>query len=246
MQQDAKRVKSEIRNRVWRLLEERGVARFPRPVYGRIPNFAGAERAAELLFSSEVYRSARVVKVNPDSPQRIVRLRCLSDGKLLVVPTPRIRDGFLLLDPSRIPRSMYSHASTIAGSYRLGRKVEPEELPEIDLIVIGSVAVSRDGWRLGKGEGYAELEYAVLRELGKVSGETPIATTIHELQLVESIPHESHDVPVDYIFTNSRQLRPSSNPKPSGIIWDALTEEKLEEIPILRRLSEQRRRRDGP
>jgi 5-formyltetrahydrofolate cyclo-ligase len=42
-------LKRELRERVWRLLEERGVARFPRPVYGRIPNFVGAETAARRI-----------------------------------------------------------------------------------------------------------------------------------------------------------------------------------------------------
>ncbi|MEM0451180.1 MAG: 5-formyltetrahydrofolate cyclo-ligase [Nitrososphaerota archaeon] len=82
---------AEVRERVWRLLEERGVARFPLPVKGRIPNFAGAEEAASRLRSSDEYQAARVVKVNPDSPQRPVRLMALQDGKLLVMPTPRIR-----------------------------------------------------------------------------------------------------------------------------------------------------------
>jgi hypothetical protein len=31
--------KDQIRKEIWQLIEERGIARFPRPVYGRIPNF---------------------------------------------------------------------------------------------------------------------------------------------------------------------------------------------------------------
>jgi 5-formyltetrahydrofolate cyclo-ligase len=38
-----KEVKQAVRERVWRILEERDLATFPRPVYGRIPNFKGAE-----------------------------------------------------------------------------------------------------------------------------------------------------------------------------------------------------------
>ncbi|MDJ0274547.1 MAG: 5-formyltetrahydrofolate cyclo-ligase [Nitrososphaerota archaeon] len=233
---DPRSIKAEVRERVWRLLEERGVARFPLPVKGRIPNFAGAEEAAARLRSSDEYQAARVVKVNPDSPQRPVRLMALQDGKLLVMPTPRIRSGFLLLDPSRIPKGMVSQASTISGAFRLGLQVHPRDLPRIDLIVIGSVAVTPSGWRVGKGEGYAELEYGILRSFGKVDGSTPIFTTVHELQLVEDLPREPFDVPVDAIFTERRAIRCPPNPKPEGIYWELLDERKLEEIPLLQEM----------
>ncbi|MCC6015362.1 MAG: 5-formyltetrahydrofolate cyclo-ligase, partial [Desulfurococcaceae archaeon] len=85
--------REELRYRVWRAMEEAGVADFPRPVYGRIPNFVGATEAASRLTSSEVFRVARVVKVNPDAPQRPVRELVLRSGKLLVMPTPRISRG---------------------------------------------------------------------------------------------------------------------------------------------------------
>ena len=236
---DPRSEKRRIREYIWRLLEERGVAAFPRPVYGRIPNFKGAEVAAEKLFSTPEWRRARIVKVNPDAPQRPVRLRALIDGKILVMATPRMREGFLLLDPRLIPPQYYRDASTIRGAFRWGRKLTLDDLEKlkIDLIVTGSVAVDRSGGRLGKGEGYAELEYAVLRELGAVTEDTPVATTVHDLQVVERIPREEHDLTVDIIATPRRLYRIEPRPpKPPGILWDRLPEEKLREIPLLREL----------
>lgn len=235
-------VKKRIREAVWRILEERRVATFPLPVKGRIPNFKGAEEAAELLCRSREYSEARVVKVNPDSPQRRVRERCLLDGKTLIMPTPRIREGFIILDPRKIPRSHVKQAATIRGAFQLGQKISPEKLPAVDLIVIGSVAVSREGDRIGKGEGYAELEYAILRTLGKVSEKTPIFTTIHPLQIVDKIPREPYDVTVDVIFTPSGEIETAGErSRPSGIIWELLPKEKIEEIPILAELRRMRR-----
>ena len=52
--------KQRIREYIWRLLEEKGVARFPKPVYGRIPNFVGSEIAASRILELEEYRGARV------------------------------------------------------------------------------------------------------------------------------------------------------------------------------------------
>ncbi len=54
-------------------MEEANIALFLRPVHNRIPNFIGAEEAAEILVSIECFQNSRVIKVNPDSPQRSVR-----------------------------------------------------------------------------------------------------------------------------------------------------------------------------
>ena len=233
-------IKDRIRIEVYKRLEEAGVARPPMPIRGRIPNFAGAEKAAERLLELDGFLDSKVVKVNPDSPQRPVRYLALRMGKKVVMPTPRIKKGFLLLDPNSI-RNL-SFASTIKGAFRSGRIVEVEELPHIDFIVEGSVAVSPDGMRLGKGEGYAELEYAILLEAGKIEYDVEIASTVHELQIVDSLPREDYDVSIDYIVTPMRIIRCGSFFRPKGILWDRLDEEKIMEIPILRRLWELRKK----
>ncbi|MDR7463001.1 MAG: 5-formyltetrahydrofolate cyclo-ligase, partial [Armatimonadota bacterium] len=61
---EVEQAKQAVRERVWRLLADRGVARFP-GAWGRIPNFQGAEEAAQRLASTEEWRRARVVKANP-------------------------------------------------------------------------------------------------------------------------------------------------------------------------------------
>jgi len=229
-----------IRERIWRLLEERGVARFPRPVRGRIPNFVGAEEAASRLAQLDAWRRAQVVKINPDSPQKPVRLLALRQGKLLIFATPRMRQGFLVIDPRKVPPYAYEAAATIRGAFRWGRRVGLDELREmrIDIMVTGSVAVDRRGTRVGKGEGFAELEYGVLRTLGAIDEETPIATTVHDLQVVDYIPREPYDLTMDIIATPTRTIVVEPRqPKPPGIIWSLLPCRKLEEIPALRELA---------
>ncbi|MFN4046309.1 MAG: 5-formyltetrahydrofolate cyclo-ligase, partial [Acidilobaceae archaeon] len=228
------------------LMVERGVARPPFPVYGRIPNFKGAENAAEALAKTLEWRRALIVKVNPDSPQAPVRLRALEDGKTLIMPTPRIREGFLLIDPRKIPGSLYRQASTIRGAFEYGVKLrtlsELKALDSIDLIVEGSVVVNPLGERLGKGEGYGELEYAILVELNLIEPSVIIATTVHDIQVVEErIPQEPHDVPVDYIVTPTRTIKVEGRRgRPPGILRDSLEPRKLGEIPLLRELLEGR------
>src|SRR5262245_6441648 len=136
------RSKQDIRDRVWQVLEEAGVGRFP-GTRGRIPNFVGAERAADRLCELNVWNHARVLKCNPDSPQRPVRLRALKAGKIVYMAVPRLRElkCFIELDPSRLGKNM-TQASSIEGAFRFGRPVRPQDMRALDLIVCGTVAVN--------------------------------------------------------------------------------------------------------
>lgn len=191
---------------VWRLMEARGIARFPRPVFHRIPNFVGAARAARRLGELPEYGAAQTVFCNPDAPQRPVREMALRDGKLLVMATPRLQQGFLLLDPSAISRSGIPRASTIRGAFQHGRFIEVSEV-KVAVFVAGSVAVSLDGGRLGKGSGYSDKEYTLLKESGGLSAQALVVTTVHDVQVVEEIPQDAWDVRVDVIITPTKTIR---------------------------------------
>jgi len=232
---EIKQRKAEIRKQVWDELESKDIVTFPRPVFGRIPNFKGADDAARKLAELDEFKSAKTLKVNPDAPQRMVRYLTLSAGKLLVTPPPRLRSQLNLLDPNVIPKNALYKASTISGAFTYGKPLELDAEIKVDLVVMGSVAVSSSGARLGKGEGYAELEYAVLKTIGAIDDNVPVATTVHEVQLVDDIPSEDHDVPLDIIVTPTRIIRTKTKlTRPKGIIWSKVTEEMLEKMPILR------------
>jgi len=235
---EIKEVKKSIREYIWRIMEEKNIARFPRPVYGRIPNFIGAEQAAEKVFKTSVWKKAEVIKANPDSPQQPLRARALIEGKMLVMASPRLKKGFILLDPRKIPTSRLTYASTIRGAFIYGKIVSLKEIPPVDLVVTGCVAVDLAGNRLGKGGGYAELEYAILRELELINENTPVVTTIHDIQIVEKIPREPHDLTVDIIATPTKLIHVNPRPpKPTGIIWELLGDKiELDVIKELRRI----------
>lgn len=230
--------KQELRERIWDELEESGAARFPFPPQGRIPNFAGADEAAERLTELDAWRDGDVIKSNPDSPQLPVRRAALRHGKTVYMAVPRLRDEkcFLRLDPDEIED--INHATTLGGSSDVGEQVAPGEVEPVDLIVSGSVAVNDRGVRVGKGEGYSDLEFAILRECGLVDDETTTVTTIHEIQVVdEPIPATPHDVPIDRILTPDRTIRTDAEDgKPTGIEWDALDDDKISDIPVLEQM----------
>jgi 5-formyltetrahydrofolate cyclo-ligase len=71
-----------------------------------------------------------------------------------------------------------------------------------------------------------------------VNDETTTVTTLHEMQFVDGeIPTTAHDVPIEWVFTPERSIRTEMpDRKPSGIAWDDVTDGRIEEIPILKRL----------
>ena len=200
----------------------------------------GAERAAARAAELPEWQRAKRIKCNPDSPQRPLRLRALRDGKIVFMAVPRLTEErcFVRLDPAKLGGRL-AEAATIGGASRLGEPVLPREIRRIDLVVAGSVAVSRDGARVGKGGGYSDLEFALARQLGSVSESTPVLTTVHELQVIDDvIPMTLHDVPVDLIVTPDRVIRTRHlRRKPRGIRWNELAPEQLEAMPPLRALA---------
>ena len=227
-----------MREDVWEALRAAKVARFPGAV-GRIPNFTGAEAAADRLRDLPAWKNAATVKANPDSPQLPVRQRALEDGKILYMAVPRLAEPepFFALDPGHLAEAPRKAAS-ISGASRSARRVRLDELTPVDLVVMGSVAAGEDGARLGKGGGFADLEFALAAAAGMIGPRTVIVTTVHEIQLrpAGEIPVTGHDVPVDLIVTPERVIdcRGRSQARPTaGIEWADLTEEKIAAIPLL-------------
>ena len=227
--------KPSARTHVWTTLTDEGAARFPFPVEGRIPNFAGADEAAQRLVDSAVFEGVERIKSNPDSPQKYVRRRALERGITVFVPTPRLKGGFMRFDPDQIPEEKYEDASMLSRWDDWAEEVALDDLPQLDLIVTGCVAVTRDGRRCGKGEGFSDLEFGILRELGH--DPVPVATTVHDLQVVDSFPIDDHDIGLSAIATPDELITVDDPPEgPGGIDWSLLTDEDLEEMPILKEL----------
>jgi 5-formyltetrahydrofolate cyclo-ligase len=151
-----------FRKRIWDLMEEKDIARFPRPVHHRIPNFVGADRAAARLATLPEFEAAKCIKVNPDTPQRPVRHAVLERGKTLLTPQPRLRTGFFsTISMDALPSLVEIKGCTNSkGVAKWGTPVTLNEEYTVDLVVVGSTAVCPEtGARVGKGEGFAELEW---------------------------------------------------------------------------------------
>ena len=115
--------KAALRQDVWDAMRAAKVARFPGAV-GRIPNFTGAEAAAESLRGTPEWQAASTLKANPDAAQLPVRQRALEDGKIVYMAVPRLADSqpFFALDPDHLAGTARAAAS-ISGAARSARAV---------------------------------------------------------------------------------------------------------------------------
>lgn len=226
--------KQDLRQRVWQLLDrERAV---PAGSYGKIPGFHGAEQTAVRLAELPAWQQARTIKANPDYAQLHVRVRALNDGKLLYMAVPKIAGAqpFYLLDPEHLDLPV-AMAAEKSGAAKGARRVGVDEMRPIDIVVCGSVAVNRSGARIGKGAGYSDLEVALLIEAGLVTDTTLIVAPVHQLQVIgEEIPRTEHDFSVDIIVTPDEVIECGSPRRPRGIIWQDLTPQQVEAIPVLK------------
>jgi len=228
--------KQAIRERTWDALETEGIARFPFPPHGRIPNFDGAKDAARRLAALPEWEAATIIKANPDAPQLPARRAALRAAKTVYMAVPRLRDPdcFVELDPAKLTDT--DAAATVSGMDDHGVRVAPETMPHVDLVLSGSVAVTEAGERIGKGEGYSDLEFAVLQELGLVDESTTVVTTVHERQVVDdAFETGPHDVPLDVVVTPERTVRTGASGRPDGVDWALLDDERIAEIPVLER-----------
>src|ERR671910_3537553 len=118
------RTKDQVRRDVWKAMDREGVSRFP-GAEGRIPNFAGAKMAAEKLSGHRLWKRARVIKANPDSPQTHARRIALEEGKTMImaVPRPRGPHPFRGLGPKRLSKAAGKEAAAIQGGPKHRRVV---------------------------------------------------------------------------------------------------------------------------
>lgn len=204
---------------------------------GHIPSFVGADQAAENLTTLAEWKTAAVVKANPDTAQLSVRILALEQHKLvyMAVPAMASEQPFYRLDPANLTGTV-AEAATSQHAATSASTVSPEAMRSVDLVVCGTVAVNREGVRLGKGAGYSDIEVALLVDAGVVTDRTTIVTTVHPLQIVDyDLPEADHDFRVDFIITPDEMIPCPKVKRPRGLVWASLSREKIDTIPVLRR-----------
>lgn len=79
------------------------------------------------------------------------------------------------------------------------------EKENIDLIVVPGVVFDKECNRIGYGGGYYD------RYLKDIKSKENKIALAYDLQIVDKIESEVHDIKVDYIITNTRALKNTNN-----------------------------------
>ena len=122
---------------------------------------------------------------------------CLKNGKNITVPVSNIEKRSLILS------ELKNWNDLEPGSYGIlePKKDKIREIPieSIDIIIVPGVGFDELGCRIGHGAGYYD-------NLLKESINAIHIGLAFEIQIVEKVPVESHDLPVDIIITEKRRI----------------------------------------
>jgi 5-formyltetrahydrofolate cyclo-ligase len=167
----------------------------------RLDGAVRAERsraACERLVALDPFRSASTLALYPaigaEADPGAAARAAAAAGKRLAWPR---------LDPAsrRLSFAACAPEDLVAGG-RGTRQPPPDAPPvaldELDCIVVPGVAFDATGHRLGRGGGYYDATLAAL------PARTHRVALAFELQVVDAIPGEPHDVPVHVVVTEAR------------------------------------------
>ena len=77
----------------------------------------------------------------------------------------------------------------------LGGIVPPIMVNEVGLMLVPAAACDTGGMRMGWGRGYFD------KTLGSMDNRPPVFAVLFDDEIVDALPHEPHDQPVDGVVT---------------------------------------------
>ena len=157
-----------------------------------------AKNLFELPEFQEVLNVCFFVGVKNEVRTREMIEQAIMQGKRISVPLTDFENGHLHLS------RLYSVDDLEENHFYLLEPredaVEIIEPTEVDLFVIPGIAFDKKGNRLGQGKGFYD------RLLPQAKPEAKKIALTFELQLVEKVPTEEHDVKMDKIVTEKRTI----------------------------------------
>lgn len=145
---------------------------------------------------SQLYKSSAVIMLYLSAKNEADTLKlaekALADGKKVVVPITDTKTNTLTLS------YITSLDKLREGAFGI---LEPEivipcDYNDIDTVIVPGLVFDERGGRIGYGKGYYDRLFSKLNAVK--------AAFCYDFQLVPAVYTESHDVPMDYIITESR------------------------------------------
>lgn len=159
-----------------------------------------AARARALVSELGARRVACYVSFGSEPPTQRLLDQLAADGVTVLVPVVRA-DLDLDWAPRAGARVPTHGAAERKNENTLGRRCGPAAISEVDLVLVPALAVSTRGARLGRGGGSYD------RALARVPPAVPIVAIVYDEELVDQLPTEEHDRPVDLALTPTRLVR---------------------------------------
>ena len=155
--------------------------------------------ACELLSKSEEFKRADIILLyspvkNEISPLPLIKM-AQTMGKKIAFPVCNTKNGTLSF---RVINSMNELTPSHFGIYEPLLSNEVPILTERTVAIIPAIAFSKDGHRLGYGKGYYDR---FLHDFKGIS-----VGFSYSALVLDSIPHEAHDIPLKIIITESEVL----------------------------------------
>lgn len=157
----------------------------------------------EKFFSSEYYKNAEKIFIyisyGSEIDTKSMINRALSEGKKIYVPRTIFKDK--IMDAVEIK----SFDNLIEDRYGILEPSFEEEAvnpDDIDLIVVPGTAFDKNGGRMGYGAGYYDRYFKKIINKSRI---VKLALT-YDFQVLDYIPMEDHDVPMDIIYTEEREF----------------------------------------
>lgn len=228
--------KQDVRESVWNRLGQ----------VGTIPYFDEAFVAALHLTNTwDEWRTVKRLVVGPDESMVPFWVRALQSGIDVFMAVPRLEKPWPFVKlrnryELRRPEVDWSDEAAVKKlrdlAYHTGIRVYPE-LPHIDVIAGGSVAVDNQGNRVGKGMGFLGIERTILLLSGAVDPDVPVVTLVHSIQVVEQVPTDAHDECLAAYATEKGLvvINEEHRRQPPPVDLDLLRS-RTSEIPYLRKL----------
>lgn len=88
-----------------------------------------------------------------------------------------------------------------------GELLGPAAINDVDLVLIPAAAVDRSGVRMGWGRGFFD------RTLGSMAKCPPVYAVIFDAELLDQVPREVHDQPVNGVVTPTRTITFAPHPR---------------------------------
>ncbi len=156
---------------------------------------------AKKLMATEEYQKATAVlfyaaKGNEARTEMLIR-KALGEGKLVLLPITNT--AAKELEISEIKDYDSDLKKGAFGIMEPKGKTDADE-KLIDAVIVPGVAFDREGHRLGHGHGYYDKLLHKMTKAAKIG-------LAYDFQVIEKLPRESHDHPMDVIVTESRVIR---------------------------------------